>query len=148
MRKFKIGGKIDRIVLRVVIPAAAAAAILYALFSPAVFQLDENYYFSREGIRVTGGDAVVAGRDIRLWGRYPWVYGERGGDAFLLDLSGTKAEIFSSREREDPDCRFHTVVRTQGLDLRLCRSWEDLFHSAEGKKLRMELKKALSRSRR
>ena len=148
MGKFKINGKIDRFVLRIVIPAAAVAAILYALFSPAVFQLDENYYFSREGIRVTGGEAVVPGRDIRLWGRYPWVYGERGGDAFLLNLDETKAEIFTESERKDPDCRFHAVVRTQGLELGLCRSWEDLFESAEGKKLRTELKKALSRSRR
>jgi len=137
--------KLDRIVLCVIVPVVAAAALLYALFAPSVFQLDENYYLTSTGVRVTGGNPVVDGENVRLWGKYPWVYGESDGGFFLIDLSEAKVEHFTAEEVKDPGCRYHTVLRTKSLDPAACRTWKELYTAPGGRDLRLRLKEALLR---
>lgn len=148
--KFK---KANRLVLCCVVPLLAAAAVCYAVFAPAVFQLNEDYYFTRG--ESGGGDLRAGGRtllrDVRLWGRYPYVYGsglQAPGTArvsFLLDLKENNLRTFSDAETESPGNEFDAFLLKNGADLSDCRTWHELFEPADGsgKITRQRLKKAL-----
>ncbi len=132
--------KLNRIVLRVVAPVLGAALVVYACFSPAVFQLDEDYYFTAAGIRVSGGKTVVGPGEVRLWGRYPWVYGTVDGKGFSVNLKTNDVEHFETEER------YRRFLTEEQLNPALCRTWKELY-ADDAEDVRQSLKALLSRGR-
>lgn len=125
------------------------AAILYSIFSTPVFQLDENYYFtgnSRSGeIRVTGGDTVIPRGDLRLWGKYPWIYGTLDDGGFVIDLKEKRVTVWDAEALARKENPFQSLIEQEKLDLSLCRTWSELFEKENSKELRYQLKRAVSR---
>ncbi len=130
--------KMNRIVLRIIAPVLGAVLVVYALMSPPVFQLDEDYYFTANSIRVTGGQNVIGPGDVRLWGRYPWVYGTVDGCGFSLNLKEKDAEVFESEEK------FRRFLEEEQLNPALCKSWQEL-SASDASDLRHALKALLQK---
>ncbi len=129
--------RMNRIIFRIVAPVLGAALVIYACFSPSVIQLDDDYYFAADGIRVTGGTHAVGPGKVRLWGRYPWVYGTVDGKGFAVNLKEAEVEIFASPEK------YLRFLEEEKLNPVFCKTYQEL-SAKENTSLRLSLKGALS----
>ena len=127
-----------------------AAQILYAVFSPPRFPLGDEYLLSPAGrdmhnamLIEPGGRVLLGPSDIRLWGRYPYVYGlekgVQGERRFLLDMKEHTFRLFPPDDEED----FESVLQKNGFDMEDTVTLRELFKGP--RELRMELKQRLGR---
>ena len=100
-----------RLFVRIAAVVIFAAALLYALFAPPRFPLGDEYLFSpadgslRESMIIEPGGRILLGpSDIRLWGRYPWVYGtsdQPDSARFYLNLEDHSFHVFPESGKDD-----------------------------------------------
>ena len=126
MKRFKFPDLVrtpgQRRCLRVLVIAIFAVALLYALFAPPRFFLGDEYLFSPADsslqssmIIEPGGRVLLGPSDIRLWGRYPLVYGleknAKGERRFLLDMKEHSLRFFPADDEEE----WESVMRKNGF---------------------------------
>ena len=100
-----------------------------------------------------GGRVILGPSDIRLWGRYPFLYGlEKGEDGekrFLLDMKEHTIRFFPAsgemEEEEEEEDEFEVFLRKNGFRLEDAVSLHDLFHGPRER--RMRLKQLLGKRR-
>ena len=131
MRPFRLPGLFRTPGQRLFLHAAAivifAAALLYAVFAPPRFPLGDEYLFSpadgslRESMIIEPGGRILLGpSDIRLWGRYPLIYGmEKGADGerkFILDMKDHSFRLFPPADGDKTDEEdFELILRKNGF---------------------------------
>jgi len=134
-----------------------AAAVLYAVFSPPRFPLGDEYIFSpadrdmhKSMIIEPGGRVLLGPSDIRLWGRYPYVYGleksAQGEQFFILDMKDHSLQVFPAREdgkEEENEDEFESFLEKNGFRMEYAISLHDLFQGP--RELRMNLKQQLGK---
>ena len=122
-----------------------AAAILYAVFSPPRFPLGDEYLFSpadsgmRNALIIEPGGRILLGpSDIRLWGRYPLVYGfeknAEGERQFLLDMKEHTFRLFPPDDEED----FLSILRKNGFDREDAVSLRELYKGPRERRIRLK----------
>lgn len=133
-----------------------AAAVLYAVFSPPRFPLGDEYIFSPADrdmhnamIIEPGGRVLLGPSDIRLWGRYPYVYGleksAQGEQYFILDMKDHSFRLFPVREdgKEEDEDEFESFLGKNGFRMEHAVSLRELFQGP--RELRMNLKQLLGK---
>ena len=124
------------------------AALLYALFAPPRFPLGDEYLFSpadgslRESMIIEPGGRVLLGpSDIRLWGRYPLIYGlekSAGGERkFLLDMKDHTFRIFPSAEEAD-EAEFEQILRKNDFRMEDAVSLRELIRGPRETRMRLK----------
>ena len=130
-----------------------SAALLYALFAPPRFPLGDEYLFSPADGSLTksmiiepGGRILLGPSDIRLWGRYPIVYGSENGAEgerrFILDMKDHSFRIFPAAEEKD-ETEFDLILQKNGFRMDEAVSLQELIRGSREK--RMRLKKLLEK---
>lgn len=144
--------KLNRIVFGVFAPILAAAALLFMFFAPPVFQIDGTYCLAGSGegseLRENGGSVLAGPGLVRIWGKYPWLFGTTGDPArpfFILNFGKKEFRAFSGAETAKPGNEFEVFLKRNGFSTEQCLSWDDLYRRPDGKKHRQQLKKLLER---
>ena len=111
-----------RLAARIAAVLIFAAALLYALFSPPRFPLGDEYILApvdaamRNSVILEPGGRVLLGpSELRLWGRYPFVYGTEtcaeGENHFILNMKDHSFRLFpASEKREDGKDEFEIFL--------------------------------------
>ena len=146
---------VRKIVLRILLPAVVLAAVLFALLSPPRFAMGDGYLFYPSDrtrglslILAPGGRPVLGPARIRLWGRYPWVYGtsdQPDSARFYLNLEDHSFHVFPESGKDDssgPD-EFDRFLAEHGFSLSSAVSWAELYTGP--KERRLLLKSLLGR---
>lgn len=137
-----------RLFVRIAAVVIFAAALLYALFAPPRFPLGDEYLFSpadgslRESMIIEPGGRILLGpSDIRLWGRYPVVYGlEKGGEGerrFLLDMKDHSFRLFPSKEEPD-EAEFGQILQKNDLRMEDVVSLGELIRGPRETRMRLK----------
>ena len=142
-----------RLFIRIIAVLIFAAALLYALFAPPRFHLGDEYLFSpadrslqKSMIIEPGGRILLGPSDIRLWGRYPLIYGlENGAEGerrFILDMKDHTFRIFPPAGEQDEE-DFELILQKNGFRMDEVVSLSELIRGPREK--RMRLKKLLGK---
>lgn len=149
MKRFKIPNPVrtpgQRRCLRVVVIAIFAVALLYALFSPPRFPLGDEYLFSSADsslqssmIIEPGGRVLLGPSDIRLWGRYPLVYGleksAKGERRFILDMKEHTLRLFPPDDEEE----WESVMLKNGFRMEDAVSLGELIRGPRENRMRLK----------
>ena len=137
-----------RLFIRIAAVLIFAAALLYALFAPPRFPLGDEYLFSpadrsmqKSMIIEPGGRILLGPSDIRLWGRYPLIYGleksTEGERLFILDMKDHTFRIFSPAEKTDED-EFELILQKNGFRMDEVVSLQELIRGPREKRMRLK----------
>ena len=154
MRPFRLPGLFrtpgQRLFLRAAAIVIFAAALLYAVFAPPRFPLGDEYLFSpadgslRESMIIEPGGRILLGpSDIRLWGRYPLIYGmekSAGGERkFILDMKDHSFRLFPSADGDKTDEEdFELILRKNGFRMEDAVSLGELIRGPGETRMRLK----------
>ncbi len=146
--------KLKKIIYRIVIPAVALAAVLFALLAPPSLPLGNDYVLypvdPEKGIvvlRAHGGKELAGPGVLRIWGNYPWVYGVSDDPEhakFFLNMEDHKFSSFPADKGEFHEYSdFDRFLNEHGFTVEQTVGWKELYQQENSGKIRKTLKDLL-----